>query len=83
MAACPHCGCSKCYFPLFGSDVECSNPDCKAFSPSLYPVSPTTEDASSAEDDYRGADADDTSDPSLMDEKPVYLWCNHHHDFGD
>jgi len=85
--ACPFCGCEECYHPLFGNDVECSNANCKAYSPSLYPSLTAPISSIQAEgDEYKGADADDATDPAdsaQQDEQPVYLWCNHHHDFGD
>lgn len=55
-------------YPMMGGPVhcECSNPDCRLYSPSRF--------ATSATDTGTGYDGDGP--------RPQWLWITHHHDFG-
>lgn len=77
---CPLCGATPVYVSFMGHDVECSNKECEAYSPELFPplpLPPSMEDLPliGSEDDE-----DETTDPMR---KPVPYRDDEHPDYGD
>jgi hypothetical protein len=72
---CPHCGVSPVRIVPSGfygaSKYECTTERCPNYCRQL----------SMSFDDDDSSTHESHSDPG--DTRPVYLWCNHHHDFGD
>lgn len=62
---CPKCNASPVYVPFLGTKIECSNPFCELYSQDAFPYK-TSKDSEQYdnEEDYRGADADDQTDPA-------------------
>ena len=84
---CLRCGSSPAtvtYPSMIGAAArcECSNPECRLYSPDRYGQAVENVEETRVIDvpkDYT-VNVDEEVDTAP---RPVFLWCTHHHDFGD
>lgn len=75
---CIACKTTPAYISYLGN-CECSNPECKFYSPELYP--PKTETENSDSDDLENEVTAKTNSNSVGN--TIYFWSTRHDDFGD